>query len=85
MADVADCGLRIGARGGAAEQPDDKEVFRTAAAWRFFYVVDTRRKIPLIEQALRHDPYSTWTAAKLAFGLIMSAKDVAGGLSVPGS
>jgi tetratricopeptide (TPR) repeat protein len=80
MADVADVACAL-AREAVQKTPDDKEVLRTAGN-AFFGCGRYEEGFPLVERALRHDPYSTWTAHMLAFGLIQSAKDPARGVAL---
>ena len=61
--------------------PDDKAVLRSAG-FAFSICGRYEEGLPLSERAVRRDPHSTWAAAYLAYGLIMSAKDVARGLAL---
>lgn len=69
------------AREAVRRAPDDKEVLRTAG-FAFCLCGRYEEGLPVSERALRRDPHLTWAAAYLAYGLIMSAKDVARGIAL---
>ena len=69
------------AREAVQRAPDDKDVLRTAG---FVFSLCGRYEegLPLSERAVRRDPHSTWAAAYLGYGLVMSGKDLARGIAL---
>jgi TolB-like protein len=78
MAQVTDDACAL-AREAVQRAPNDKDVLRDAGDG-FIACGQYEEGISLCERALRRDPYSTWAAHILAFGLIQSGRDTTRGL-----